>query len=156
MLVHSFNQLNHIHNKLAKKSGPCLLLHLLPPSSLILLQLHSHSYQSPKCQACFQFQILIFVFTIWNLFPQIFSWLTHSLTLFRLLLRCYLLKEVSLIYILIFLSLFPFIFFLACMSTYNYIFMSVYFVVCELQDDGTSPVQSLLYSWCPEHCEKQY
>lgn len=97
MLVHSFNQLSHIHNKLARKSGPCLPFHLLTHSTLATLTFLS----VPKMPGLLPISDLDFsVFTIWNLFPQIFSWLTHSLTLFRLLLRCYLLKEVSLIYIL--------------------------------------------------------
>ena len=68
MLVHSFNQLSHIHNKLARKSGPCLPFHLLTHSTLATLTFLS----VPKMPGLLPISDLDFsVFTIWNLFPQV-------------------------------------------------------------------------------------
>lgn len=67
MLVHSFNQLSHIHNKLARKSGPCLPFHLLTHSTLATLTFLS----VPKMPGLLPISDLDFsVFTIWNLFPR--------------------------------------------------------------------------------------
>lgn len=74
-----FNQFNYAYNKSAVKSHPCLTLQILL-CSLILLQLHSRVYRSSEHQAYFPFQVLALAgFSIWNLFPQMFPWLTPSL-----------------------------------------------------------------------------